>query len=509
MARFMDEDFLLSTKAARRLYHDYAEGLPIIDYHCHLPPADIASDARFSNIAQAWLGGDHYKWRAMRANGVVETEITGHASDKASFLAWAKTVPALVGNPLYHWTHLELKRYFGIDEVLDESSAGRIWERCNERIAGHSFGARALLRKMKVVAVCTTDDPADGLEHHAAYANYRAASAVAGEPVMTPAFRPDKALAIESPKAWKDYLVKLGQAAGIEIRSYRSLIEALDKRHAFFHEAGSRLSDHSLVQAPGRPVSDARAEELFRLAVAAAEGGLGLSADETEELKTALLLEIGRMDARRGWTMQLHLAVMRNLNSRMFAALGPDTGYDSANDPVRAAPLAAFFDALDRESLLPKTILYSLNPNGYEVMASVMGAFQGDSVPGKMQLGSAWWFNDHVDGMEKQLRALAELGLLSRFVGMLTDSRSFLSFPRHEYFRRILCRLVGGWIEAGEAPSDYESLGGLVRDISYRNARGYFGIPGIEDGESICIASTRRSLRSTGRASRSSGTATT
>ncbi len=487
MAKFMGGDFLLPDKSSRRLFHDYAEGMPIIDYHCHLPPADIASDARFSSIAQAWLGGDHYKWRAMRANGVSEADITGHPADKRTFLAWARTVPALVGNPLYHWTHLELRRYFGIEEILDARSAERIWERCNERIAGPDFGARALLRTMKVEAVCTTDDPADSLEHHAAYAAYRDGSRADGsradgsradgEPAMLPAFRSDKALAVESLAAWRDYLPRLGAAAGLEIASFAGLVEALERRHAFFHGLGCRLSDHALVQAPGRPVPDGRAEQLFSRALSGLPRSGALPPDEAEELKTALLLAVGRMDARRGWTMQLHLAAMRNLNSRMFAALGPDTGYDSANDGVRAAPLAAFLDALERDGLLPKTILYSLNPGDYDVMASVMGCFQDGSVAGKMQLGSSWWFNDHIDGMELQLKCLANLGLLSRFVGMLTDSRSFLSFPRHEYFRRVLCALVGGWIERGEAPADFEALGSMIQDVSYRNASRYFGLP--------------------------------
>jgi glucuronate isomerase len=478
MKNFMDEDFLLPDESSRRLYHDYAEGMPIIDYHCHLPPADIEADARFTSIAQAWLGGDHYKWRVMRADGVPEEDITGHPADKRTFLAWARTVPHLFGNPLYHWTHLELKRYFDIMETLSERNAESIWTACNAKIAGPDFGARALLRKMKVLAVCTTDDPADGLEHHAAYAAYRArASARPDEPVMVPAFRPDKALAVETPKFWTEYLGRLGTAAGIDICSYTSLVDALEKRHAFFHERGCRLSDHALVQVPGRPVPEDRAEALFARALS----GLALEPDEAEELKTALLLEVARMDARRGWTMQLHLASMRNLNSRMFARLGPDTGYDSTHDSIRAAPLAAFLDTLERDSLLPKTIFYSLNPHDYEVLASVMGCFQDGTIPGKMQLGSSWWFNDHIDGMGLQLKALANVGLLSRFVGMLTDSRSFLSFPRHEYFRRILCSLVGGWIERGEAPSDFDALGGMIKDISYRNARSYFGIPGIRD----------------------------
>jgi glucuronate isomerase len=467
MRAFMDEDFLLGTEAARRLYHGYAEGLPIIDYHNHLPPADIAEDKRFTSIAQAWLGGDHYKWRAMRSAGVPEADITGRPADKATFMAWARTVPALVGNPLYHWTHLELKRYFGIDEALSGKTADMIWEACNARIAGPDFGARALLRRMKVEVACTTDDPIDGLESHAAYARSRAA----GDPIMLPAFRPDKAMAVEAPEAWKAYLAKLGAAASIGVSSYESLVAALDARHEFFHERGCRLSDHGLVRVPGRPVGAARASELF----ARLFRGEALSGIEAEELKTAILLEVGRMDARRGWTMQLHLAAIRNLNARMFAAIGPDTGYDAAGDSVAAEPLAAFLDALERDGLLPKTILYSLNPNDDAVLATVMGAFQGGGVSGKMQLGSAWWFNDHFDGMDRQLRSLASMGLLSRFVGMLTDSRSFLSFPRHEYFRRILCALVGGWIERGEAPADWDAMGGLVMDVSYRNAKGYFG----------------------------------
>jgi glucuronate isomerase len=481
MTTFMDENFLLPDRSSRRLFHEYAEVLPIIDYHCHLPPGDIASDARFSSIAQAWLGGDHYKWRAMRANGVPESDITGHPADKRTFLSWARTLPYLVGNPLYHWTHLELRRYFGIEETLCERSAERIWEVCNEKLSGPGFGSRALLRKMRVQAVCTTDDPADGLEQHDGYDKYRhGPGALPSEPVMVPAFRPDKALAVESRAAWRAYLQRLASAADVDVRSFSSLVEAFDRRHAFFHLMGCRLSDHALVQAPGRPVSEKRAEELFALSFSDGVGGRALSPEETEELKTALLLAVGRMNAERGWTMQLHLASMRNLNSRAFAALGPDTGYDAAGDPVLAGPLAVFLDTLERDDLLPRIILYSLNPNDYEVMASVMGCFQDGRIPGKIQLGSAWWYNDHIDGMERQLRSLAGLGLLSRFVGMLTDSRSFLSYPRHEYFRRILCRLLGGWMERGEAPADFDAMGGMAMDIAYRNAKSYFRLPGLD-----------------------------
>ena len=479
MNEFLGEDFLLPDEASKRLYHEYAEGAPIIDYHCHLPPASIADNGRFQNLAQAWLGGDHYKWRAMRANGVPEADITGHPADYATFLAWAKTMPMLVGNPLYHWTHLELRRYFGVKEVLSPATAPAIWEACNARMAGPGFGARELLESMNVVAVCTTDDPADDLEHHAAYAA-RAAQARAGGakgwPVMAPTFRPDKALAIEDTAAWKAYLARLGAAADIEITSYDELVRALDSRHGFFHGLGARLSDHALVQPLGAVAPPARVEAAFRKAFR----GAALSADEAQELKAALLLEVGRMDAKRGWTMQLHFAAVRNLNSAMFAKLGPDTGYDAVGDSVQARPLAAFLDALASEGELPKVVLYSLNPNDYEVLATVMGCFQDGQTAGKLQLGSSWWFNDHIDGMRKQMTSLANLGLLGRFVGMLTDSRSFLSFPRHEYFRRILCGLLGGWMERGEAPGDFDAMGALVRGIAFGNARDFFGIPGVK-----------------------------
>ncbi len=476
MTEFLGEDFLLPDESSRRLFHDYAGGEPILDYHCHLSPADIAADSSFQDLAQAWLGGDHYKWRAMRAAGIPESLI--HAPGKESFLAWARTLPSLVGNPLHHWAHLELRRYFGIRKILDEGSAEAVWAECNERLAGSGFGSRALLRRMRVKAVCTTDDPADSLEWHASYAAYRASpGALPDEPVMVPTFRPDLALAVDAPLPWRAYLQRLGAAAGLDIGSYRSLVQALERRHSFFDLRGCRLSDHGLVQAPGRPVTEGRAQALFALAFA----GGSLSPEEAEELKTSLLLEVGRMDARRGWTMQLHLAARRNLNTRALASHGPDTGYDSSNDPVLAAPLAAFLDALERDALLPKTILYSLNASDNALLADVMGCFQDGSPAGKMQLGPAWWFNDTMDGIETQLRVLSGHGLLARFVGMLTDSRSFLSFPRHEYFRRILCRLVGGWMERGEAPSDFSAMGGIVRDISYRNARAYFGLAGIQD----------------------------
>ena len=473
MKPFMNADFLLPDDSSRRLYHDYAAKMPIIDYHCHLPPADVANNALFRNLAHAWLGGDHYKWRAMRSNGVSEQDITGHEPDYNTFMAWAKSVPYLVGNPLFHWTHLELQRYFDIHEPLTEKSAPMVWEKCNALLAQPEFGARSLLMKMSVRAIGTTDDPADSLEYHIAYGKARQA----GEPVMVPSYRPDKALAVDDPAAWKVYVERLAGAADVSIDSFKSLVVALDKRHAFFHGLGCRASDHALVAPFAVFVGPDKLEAIFSSVMQ----GQVPSADDTEAFKTALLLEVGRMNARRGWVMQLHMACIRNLNTGMFKRLGPDTGYDAIADREVAEKLALFLDALQRDDLLPKMVLYSLNPNHNDALGTIMGAFQDGSVPGKIQLGSAWWFNDHIDGMRRQMVALGNLGVLSRFIGMLTDSRSFLSFPRHEYFRRILCALVGGWIESGEIPADFEFYGNMVQDISFRNTKNYFAIPGVVD----------------------------
>jgi glucuronate isomerase len=473
MKPFMNADFLLPDTCSQRLFHEYAAAMPIIDYHCHLPPADIAGDTLFRDLAHAWLGGDHYKWRAMRSNGVAEQDITGREADYQTFLAWARTVPRLVGNPLYHWTHLELQRYFGIHEALSEKTAPAIWEACNAQIVRPEFGARSLLMRMKVRAVGTTDDPADTLEHHIAYAAIRQPDM----PVMTPSFRPDRALAIDDLAVWKSYIERLSAASGVSIWSYQSLVTALDSRHAAFHALGCRASDHGLV-APLATFSSDRAVESF---FAKLLQGVRLSSEDANAYKTAVLLDVGRMNAKRGWAMQLHMAAIRNLNTPMFNKLGPDTGYDAANDEQIAGRLSAFMNALQSEGQLPKTILYSLNPNDLEVLGTIMGCFQDGSVPGKIQMGSAWWFNDHMEGMRRQMVSLGNLGLLSRFVGMLTDSRSFLSFPRHEYFRRILCALVGGWMESGEIPPDFDTFGAMVQDISYRNARDYFAIPGVVD----------------------------
>lgn len=473
MKPFMNADFLLPDECSRRLFHEYAAEMPIIDYHCHLPPGDIANDTRFRDMAHAWLGGDHYKWRAMRSNGISEADITGHEADYRTFLAWAKTVPRLVGNPLYHWTHLELQRYFDIHEPLCAKSAPAIWDACNAQIVRPEFGARSLLMRMKVRAVGTTDDPADSLEHHTAYAAVRQPD----QPVMTPSFRPDRALATDDLQVWKTYIEKLGSAANVAIGSYPALITALDTRHAVFHALGCRASDHGLAAPFATFASPLALDALFAKLLS----GTALTPNESDAYKTAVLLDVGRMNAKRGWAMQLHLSAVRNLNTAMFAKLGPDTGYDAVNDEQIAARLAAFMNALQSEGMLPKTILYSLNPNDLEVLGTVMGCFQDGSSPGKIQMGSAWWFNDHIEGMRRQMVSLGNLGLLSRFVGMLTDSRSFLSFPRHEYFRRVLCALVGGWMESGEIPPDFETFGGMVQDISYRNAKNYFAIPGVND----------------------------
>lgn len=472
MKAFMNADFLLPDACSQRLYHDYAAKMPIIDYHCHLPPADVAGNSCFRDLAHAWLGGDHYKWRAMRSNGVAEEDITGHPADYRTFLAWARTVPKLVGNPLYHWTHLELQRYFGIDLPLSEKTAPMIWEACNAKLVTPEFGARSLLQKMNVKAIGTTDDPADTLEHHIAYGKARQP----GQPVMVPSFRPDKALAVEDPVAWKSYLDRLSASADVSIASYKDLVAALDKRHQAFHDLGCRASDHGLITPPAVFVSAQVLEDLFARLVK----GAVPTAEEAEAFRTALLLEVGRMNARRGWAMQLHMACIRNLNAPMFKRLGPDTGFDAVADRPIADKLAAFLGALQADNLLPKTILYSLNPNDLEVLGTIMGCFQDGSIPGKIQCGSAWWFNDHIEGMRRQMVSLANLGLLSRFIGMLTDSRSFLSFPRHEYFRRILCALVGGWMEAGEIPADFDTFGAMVQDISFNNAKDYFCIPGVE-----------------------------
>jgi glucuronate isomerase len=478
MKKFMDRDFLLSTPTAIRLYHEAAAGERIFDYHCHLNPREIAENRRFSDLASMWLGGDHYKWRVLRANGVDEQLITGDGDPYDKFLAWADTVPKTIGNPLYHWTHLELQRYFDIHEPLNRESAPAIWKAANEKIKNDpDLSVFGIFKKFKVYAVGTTDDPADSLEWHA-----KAAGAT-GTKVL-PSFRPDRALNIEK-LDFAEYIKKLGQAAGRSINGLEDLLEALRDRIAFFDQAGCRASDHALEYPPFRTAAldnllggfidqggwEKDVKEIF----AAALGGHVPDARETESWKTYLLAFLGEEYANRGWAMQIHLAALRNVNSRAFQSLGPDTGYDAVHDHPAAANLARLLDYLESRGKLPKTILYSLNIKDLYTLGTIMGCFQGGGIPGKMQLGSGWWFLDHIDGMETQMKILGNTGLLSRFVGMLTDSRSFLSYPRHEYFRRILCNILGNWAESGEIPADFPLLSGMVKDISFGNAERYFG----------------------------------
>lgn len=471
MSPLVTENFLLQNEPAIRLYHDYARDMPILDYHCHLPPAQVAEDRRFENLTQIWLAGDHYKWRAMRANGVPEEYCTGGAADWAKFEKWAETVPRTLRNPLYHWTHLELNRPFGVsDRLLSPATARGIWDECNAKLARPEFSCRGIMRQMNVVAVCTTDDPTDRLEHHAALTADRSFSIG-----VYPTFRPDKAIAVESPAAWNAWVGRLEQTSELAIRDFEDLLAALRRRHDFFHSLGCRLSDHGVDTFYAEPYLDSQVRASFRKL----RGGGELEQDEALRLKSALLYEFAVMDHAKGWTQQYHVGAMRNNNGRALETLGPDTGFDSIGDARYARPLSQFLDRLDREGCLTKTILYNLNPADNDMLATMIGNFQDGQTPGKMQLGSGWWFLDQRDGMLKQLEALSNQGLLSRFVGMLTDSRSFLSYTRHEYFRRILCNLLGTEIQQGLLPSDLELVGEMVRDICYRNAEAYFGLPGL------------------------------
>lgn len=469
----MDKDFLLTTKTARWLYHEVAAQEPIFDYHCHLNPKEIAENRRFSNLTEIWLGGDHYKWRAMRSNGIDERFITGDAPPYEKFLAWAKTIPETLGNPLYHWTHLELQRYFGIYEPLNERTAPAIWEKANGALASDpDLSVYGIFKKFRVYAVGTTDDPADDLAWHDEIRRSGKTSTR-----VLPSFRPDKALNIHLP-GFADYIQKLGSVAGRSIRTLADLLQVLGDRIRYFDERGCRASDHALEYPPFELASDGQAgagweAEVQQIFVRALEGA-SLSREESDRYRTFVLLFLAGEYKKRGWAMQLHLAAIRNNNSRMFARLGPDTGYDAVHDHPVTANLAALLNLMEGEGKLPKTILYSLNPKDYYPLGTLMGCFQGEGIPGKIQLGSAWWFCDHRDGMEEQLRVLGNLGLLPRFIGMLTDSRSFLSYPRHEYFRRILCNLLGQWAEAGEIPRDRMLLSRVVQNISFRNAQGYF-----------------------------------
>lgn len=466
-AGIFDDDFLLETETARALYHEHAEREPIIDYHCHLPPDQVAKNHRFRSLTELWLDGDHYKWRAMRTNGVPEEYCTGKRTDFEKFEAWAKTVPHTLRNPLFHWTHLELKRTFGIRRLLDPRSAREIFDEANAKLTTDAFTTQGLLKQSNVLVVCTTDDPADSLEHHQAHAGTKAAEVTR----LYPTFRPDKALAVESPEGFNSWVDRLAAVAGTSIWTYDDLMGALEQRHAFFHERGCRLSDHGLETMYASEYSQADVRDVFKKARA----GQAVLGAEATAYKSAVLHELALLDHRRGWVQQFHLGALRNNNSRSMASLGPDTGFDSIGDFELARPLARFLDRLDHTNQLAKTILYNLNPRDNEVMATMIGNFQDGTVPGKLQFGSAWWFLDQLDGMEKQLDALSNMGLLSRFVGMLTDSRSFLSYSRHEYFRRLLCNVLGRDVERGLLPNDRTLLGGLVRDVSFRNAKGYFG----------------------------------
>ena len=463
---FIHEDFMLTGPTAQALYHACAERQPIIDYHCHLSPQEIAEDIRFSDITQLWLGGDHYKWRAMRANGVPEEYVTGREhSAWEVFEKWAETVPYTLRNPLYHWTHLELKRVFGIDTLLSPATAREIFETCNAMLATPAFRGQALIRRFGVEVVCTTDDPADDLRWHKQIAEHPFGTKV------LPTWRPDRALAIEDPAAYKAYLQRLGEAADQVIDSYSDLLEALQRRHDFFAAAGCRLSDHGLDTFHATDATPLEVELVFKKVLL----GRKPNAAERDKFCSALLHDLAVMDAEAGWAQQFHVGPIRNNSSRMLRQAGPDTGFDSILDLEIAAAGNRFFDRLDAEGKLAKTILYCLNPKDFEVMATMAGNFNDGSVPGKMQLGAAWWFLDQEHGMRRQLDALSELGLLSRFVGMLTDSRSFISYTRHEYFRRILCDVIGADVDSGRLPSsEMARIGAMVEDICYHNARHYF-----------------------------------
>lgn len=461
---FINDDFLLTTDAARELYHGYAEKMPIIDYHCHLPPAEIAEDKMWENIAQVWLGGDHYKWRQMRSNGVDERFVTGDASWHDKFVKFAETMEVLLKNPLFDWSHLELARYFGVEERLSRATAESIWERCNARLREPGFSARGFMVRSNVKAVCTTDDPVDTLEHHKAVADSGFAVRV------LPTWRSDKAGKIDEPAAWNAWMDRLAAAAGTPVRTWDDFLDAMDKRHAFFESRGCVVSDYGITEIFAAPYTTGEIKAIFRKV---REGGVATPA-EAYKFKSAWLYEGLCADARANWSTQLHYSCLRNANSRMMQKLGPDTGFDCIGEWNVAESLARLFDRLESEDALPRTILYSLNPKDNEMLASLMGSFQKGPDRGKLQLGAAWWFLDQKDGMKKQIEALAALGCLGNFVGMLTDSRSFLSYTRHEYFRRILCGKLGEEMARGEIPNDIAWVGGLVEDIAYNNANRYF-----------------------------------
>ncbi len=462
MKPFLSEDFLLNTDVAKRLYHDYARDMPIIDYHCHLPSEEIADDVGFRNIGHLMLGGDHYKWRAMAVFGY-DNEFIRTSGDRDRFFAYANAMPMMAGNPLYHWTHMELRRVFGITDVLSADTAQKIWDEANEKLKDKAFHARALIRRFNVRALCTTDDPADPLTHH------RALERDAGFPVrVLPAFRPDKSINVDR-DGFRDYIVKLSQESGVLISSAEDVIAALEKRIGYFHDCGCRLSDHALDTVPFTGPDDGKADQAFRRAM----DGHRPDHEAAEHYRTKLLVALGEIYSRRGWVQQYHIGALRNVNSRLYGKFGPDTGFDANTDAPVGMNLAGLLDAQERKGVLPKTILYSLNPAANYTLATIAGCFQGGT-PGKIQFGSAWWFCDQHDGMTEQMKALSSIGLISQFVGMLTDSRSFTSYPRHEYFRRIFCDILGGWVERGEYPDDEQALEKIVRGVCYSNAKDYF-----------------------------------
>jgi len=462
---FINSTFLLHSEAAQRLYDTYAAPQPIIDYHNHLPPKDIAENRRFENLFEIWLEGDHYKWRAMRANGIEERFITGNASPYEKFLAWARTVPRCLRNPLYHWTHLELARYFGIDDLLDETTAPDIWRRANERLASEELRTHGILRQFKVTALCTTDDPAEPLDWHTAIRASDLGTAV------YPTFRPDRAMDVHVPDVFNPWIDKLAAVADVDIVRLDDLLDALRVRHQAFHDVGGRLSDHGLSVCPAAPFTDAEVAATFDRA----RSGHGSTPEQARAFASYMMVFFARLDADKGWTKQLHLGALRNVNSRAMAALGRDGGFDSIGDWPQAEALGTYLDRLNQDGALPRIIVYNVNPSDNYTLATMIGNFQDGSLAGRIQFGSAWWFVDQKEGIEWQLNALSNAGLLAHFVGMLTDSRSFMSYPRHEYFRRVLCNLLGAEIENGELPDDERLVGKLVEDVSYGNASRYFG----------------------------------
>jgi glucuronate isomerase len=465
MKKFLDENFLLQNKTAQTLYHEFAKSMPIIDYHNHLPPEQIANDVNFANLTQVWLYGDHYKWRAMRTNGINEKYCTGAASDFEKFQQWAATVPYTLRNPLYHWTHLELQRYFNIDKILNADTAKEIYDEATAQLQTKEYSVRGLLTKMNVKALCTTDDPTDTLEHHKTIADTNC-------PVkVLPAYRPDKAMNVDDAATFNDYVNKVEAAANISVSNYSDYLKALKNRHDFFAASGATVSDHGLEQIYAEDFTDAEIDSIFDKI----RKGSTLSLVENYKIKSALLIEFAKWDHEKGWVQQFHLGALRNNNARMLSQLGPDTGWDSIGDFSQAKALAKFLNKLDTTNQLAKTILYNLNSADNELMATMIGNYNDGSVAGKVQYGSSWWFLDQKDGMTKQMNALSNMGLLSKFIGMLTDSRSFLSYPRHEYFRRLLCNMFGEEIENGELPNDIAWTGKVIEDICYNNAKEYFG----------------------------------